>query len=594
MKSKEAIRNTILNYTNQIWGTKKIERLDLLVQMMVNGLTNELFLAQNKLNDLDTTLLEKIARRLTPEKYTAVRPAHTILQMKSDDPITLLDRSNTFTLEWIPDGFFHEKNEGITFHPIASTRLFNLNIDHLFYHKKLFVINDEQEKELLVETTKQPTDNSVWLGLDIDPEITQLQGLSFYLDFAHLSEIDELYDVLPYTKCCIGDKEVSLAPGFPVDSSEYITDADKDILHLYNDHYLTINEAVSLREMEKERIPKGLSEVLQGSKTDALKPKYWIKLLFPSYFTPQHLTDIFIAVNAFPVSNKRLISQTIIKDNFTSMITLSSEQGEKLQAIDAIVDNKGREFVSERESGHNEAGTYHLETINKVFLEEYSLIDYMEQLLDLIDDERAVFTGLDKDQVGETLLSLTKAEGEDEKKTDYNNKHKGESLTRLQINPYEDTSTIKLDYWVTFGDQVDNIPAKKLFDADRTGKLEGMTALSLCEVYGSKEFTDIQDLMSIDKYIFTSKDRIITEHNIRTFCESELGKAIEEVEIKLDGKISPKPKEGIIRVIKLTLIPSVGHPDLLYKKGVLKSLKTRLEQRSPSDFVYDISIKDSI
>lgn len=68
MKSKEAIRNTILNYTNQIWGTRKIERLDLLIQMMVSTLTNELYLMQNKLADLDSTLLEKDCEEAHPRK----------------------------------------------------------------------------------------------------------------------------------------------------------------------------------------------------------------------------------------------------------------------------------------------------------------------------------------------------------------------------------------------------------------------------------------------------------------------------------------------------------------------------------------------
>ena len=192
MKSKEAIRNQILAYTNQIWGTKKIERLDLLVQMMVATLTNELYLVQNKLNDIDTTLLEKIARKLTPERFISVRPAHTVLQMKPDYPVIQLEQSNMFTLEWVPDGFIDEKADSIIFYPVANTSLFNIQIDNLFHHKQLYSVDGNGKKQLLVNTHNQPASNSIWLGLNINPEIDNLKGLSFYIDFPKLSEIHEL------------------------------------------------------------------------------------------------------------------------------------------------------------------------------------------------------------------------------------------------------------------------------------------------------------------------------------------------------------------------------------------------------------------
>lgn len=591
MKSKEAIRNTILQYTNQIWGTKKIERLDLLVQMMVETLTNELYLSQNKLNDLDTTLLEKIARKLTPEQHIAIRPAHAILQMKPIDPVTLLSRSHMFKLEWMPENFFIEKGDGIVFHPVSDTYLFNLKIDYFFYHKQLYSINNLEKKSIL-QAHSQSMENAIWLGIDIMPDVENLERLSFYLDFPHYSEIDELYDVLPYTKCYIGNKEICLKAGFPMQTKERLSNTDIDILQLYDDHYLTINEPVYLKELAKETIPEELLLFIDQERVTSLPFRYWIKLVFPAYFTPNHLADAFIAVNTFPVSNKRLANKTIIRDNLSGMNILPSDPGEKLLSVESVVDNRGCKLVEDHHTGDHE-GTYRLETTNRIFIEEYNLIDCIEQLQDIIEDERAVFAEIDKDQVTDVLSALTNTEDKEALKAGSNDRTKNGDVSRLSITSNNNISFVKVDYWLTFGDHLGNIPSGKLFDADKSGRLDGLTALSLCEVHGSKEFTDIQDIMSIDRYIFTSKDRIITEHNVISFCESELGRAIDRIEVKLDGKISPKPKEGIIRVIKIILVPSAGYPDLLYKKGVLKSLKTRLEQRSPSDFVYDIKIKNT-
>jgi hypothetical protein len=334
-----------------------------------------------------------------------------------------------------------------------------------------------------------------------------------------------------------------------------------------------------------------LRDIINPEQAGELTPKCWVKLQFFPYFTVGILQEIVISINTFPVSNRRMIKTNIIRDNFSKMTILTSELGEKLLAIDSIIDNRGRALTSDMVTGSNDAGTYHLETINNVFIEELGLVDYVEQLLDLMDDERAVFSGINKDRVTEVLADLTSNNSEGTRKTGSNTRNKGEEVTRLSVNPYEHTAMVNLDYWVTYGEHI-NITSEKIFTADKTTRLDGLTAVSLCEMHGAKEFSDIQDIMSIDRYIFTSKDRIITEHNIKCFCESELGRAIEKVEVKLDGKISPKPQEGIIRVINVNLTPSAGYSDLLYQKGTLRNLKVRLEKRSPDDFVYEINILD--
>ncbi|NDV78475.1 type VI secretion system baseplate subunit TssF [Dysgonomonas sp. 511] len=589
MKSKETIRNQILSYTNQIWGTRKIERLDLLVQMMVGTLANELYLVQNKLNDIDTTLLEKIARKLTPEKYMSVRPAHTILHMTPNHPVVLLEQNNTFTLEWVPDGFVDEKADAIIFHPVANTCLYNIKIDNIFHYKQLYAVDSNLKKQLIVNAEKQPVSNSLWLGLDINQEVENLKGLSFYIDFPKLSEIHELYDVLPFTKCFINGKEIGLKQGFPA-QEEPSMEFDLDILHFYNDHYLRIDEKVEVNNLKQELVPEELKDIINLEQVSDLKPKYWVKLQFLSYFTVDILQNIVIAVNTFPVSNKKLMKTNIIRENLSKMTMLSSELGEKLLSIDSITDNRDRSFTLDVITGNNDPGTYHLESVNKVFIEEFGLTDYIEHLLDMMDDERTVFSAIDKDKVTQVMSTLANTGNEDAQKTDINNRNTGEEITQLLISPYKNTSMVNVSYWVTYGKHLNNIPSGKIFTSDKTAKIDGLIAQSLCEVYGAKEFTDIQDIMSIDRYLFTSKDRIITEHNIKCFCESELGRAIEKVEISLGGKISPKPKEGIIRVVNITLYPSAGYPDLLCRKGTLKSLKVRLQERSPDDFIYNINI----
>ena len=590
MQSKEAIRNQILSYTHQIWGTKRVERLDMLVQMMVNTLTNELYLVQNKLSDVDTTLLERIARKMTPEKCASIRPAHTVLQMSPKQSLITLKQNNEFTLEWAGIGNSGQETTTVSFYPVADFRLYNAKISNLFYHKQLYSF-DNNKKKLEITTDIRLRNTYLWIGLDIDSQEKNLNGLSFYLNFPQLSEIHELYEMLPYTKCHINGKEVRLKQGLSFDKKS-VSETDTDVFRYYNDHYLTIDEDVDTGSWKTENLPEILSGIIDPEEAKSLPPKHWLCLEFSPYFTADMLQDMNIVVNAFPVVNRKWMQASISKNNLLRTTTLSSDVGEKLLSIESVTDDKGRNYVSDISIGNSDVGTYHIETTNNVFIEELGLADYVEQLLDLVDDERAVFAGVDKDRITQVLSMLTDSDDKDAQKTEDNNRNRHEEVSRLSVNPFDGTNSVDLSYWVTWGEWINNLPAGKSFALNRNkiAELEGITATSLCEIHGAKDFSDIQDVMSINSYVLTSKDRIVTEHSIISFCESELGRAVEKVEVELGGKKSPKPKEGLVKVLNVNLTPSKGSSELLYQKGVLKNLKMRLENRSPEEYRYEIRV----
>lgn len=595
MKSKEAIRNKILAYTNLVWGTRKIDRLDILVRMMVEELTNELYLLQNKMNDIDTVLLEKIAKKLTPQKYISIRPSHTILQITPNVPYLTVDKDIPFFLNDIPIEIIKENADAIPFYPVAETQLLNVKLNYLFHHKQLFHIDNAGRKQLITSTKEQSAYNSIWLGLNIDEQVQDIKNLSFYIDFPRLSEIHDYYEVLPYTRCLINGENVRLKPQFPYyNTDQELAETDYNIMQMYEDHYLTIDESVNLQNIKPEKLPSDLQAIIDMEAIGDMKPTYWIQLLFRPNFTVEDLEHIIIAINTFPVSNKKYRRITITKENLEKATSLPSDVGEKLLSVDSVTDSRHNSYLPDTLTGTNDAGTYHQETVNDIFLEDRNLTDHIEELLDLIDEERVAFPTIDKDKVGRIMTSITNSDEGNVKKVHKNNKIDNPEIGRISITPHENINSASIAYWVTYGELTNGISSGEMFFPNKTSPLDGIVAMSLCEVHGAKEFSDIRDMMSINKYILTSKDRIITEHNIISFCESELGRAIEKVEIELGGRISPKPKEGLIRVINLNITPSQEYPELIQHKGILKDLKVRLQQRSPDNYNYVINIVQPI
>lgn len=593
MRSKEAIRNRILSFTNLIWGTKKIERQDILIQIIIDELVNELYLIQNKLHDIDIKLDEKIARDLTDEKYIAVRPAHTIIQITPNLPLVNLSKYTPFTLSQVPAGFVDENADAINFHPVVDTRLLNLKIIHLFHQRQLYAIDGSCRKQLICTTQDQSSYNSVWLAIETDPAIDNLEDVSFFIDFQELSEITNLYDVLPDTQCIIGGKNVRLEQGFPIQPNEEMFESDNDILELYRDQYLRIGEHFSLHNVGKEKLPEELETIIDPEKVADLKPAYWIKLIFNSAFEPDDLKDMVLAINAFPVSNKKLKITTVIKDNLTRITSLTSDKGEKLLSIDSLKDDRNRELTSCISFENSLPGNYFLKTANKLFSEEFSFSDVVGLLLDKLEDERTAFPDLDKQKINHLLSSILSARSDESKKADINIKDNEDIIARIFINPYKTTTSINICYWVTYGEFLNGIQAGRMFLPDKNSSLDGYMALSLSEIHGAKEISDIRDLKAINHFILNSRNDIITDDDIISFCTSELGNRVGNISLKLTESESIKPLEGIVRTLEICLEVSSKQRAQIYGKGVLKSLKTRLEKRSPIDYNYTIKILEN-
>lgn len=585
MRSKEAIRNRLLSYTNQIWGTKKVEQLDPLVHILIEELVNELYLVQNRLYDIEYTIQDSISRELTEEKYIAVRPAHTVLQVRPNVPILDLKKEIPFTLGEAPVGFLNKEADAITFYPLTNTHLLNLKIDYLFHYKQLYAIDDHNKKQLILNTERQSSHNSIWLGIEIDSIINTLKGLSFFIDFPELSEVDELYGALPDLECFIFDTLVSLQQGIQTSSQKVLSAREKDILKLYHDNYFFLNKDVSLMDLDEKVLPGELYDIIDPEKISELKPMYWIKLVFSPIFSPEHLKNMIIAVNTFPVLNQKLEKTTIIKDNFHKMIPLEADMGEKFLAVEYVKDDRERSLTATTSNDNNPATSYSLKTVNPFLSEKLSLNDFIGLMLDKLEEERTAFIDFDKEEINRLLTSLTL------RNTNDNTSSEKESQTsaRIQVCPDEKTNHINIGYWLSYGELLNGIRAGKTFLPDKNSKLDGCQVISLCDIHGAKEFKDIQELVAIDRFIFNSRDQIITEYDIISFCQSELGSSVKKVEIQLTKGISIRPYEGITRFLEIHLTPSTNLAKP-FEKGMLKSLLTRLKERSPNDYNYRIKI----
>ena len=92
--NKEQIRNRMLKYAAAFWGIKKAENFDPVVKLLLEALSNEVYMLGEDFTAIETRLLEKTARILTPGILTSPFPAHGIVHAYPIEPCYQITRES--------------------------------------------------------------------------------------------------------------------------------------------------------------------------------------------------------------------------------------------------------------------------------------------------------------------------------------------------------------------------------------------------------------------------------------------------------------------------------------------------------------------
>lgn len=589
MKNKEAIRKKIIHYANLTWGVNNIKNLNSLVHLMIEEVCNELYLLDNKLNDIDSTVLERLVEGLSPSTHNYVRPAHAILQIKPDSPAYYLNKKTEFLLKVVPAELRNKNISAVSFTPVTDLPLLNISITNFFHNRTLWSVDPSGNKSVQGTAVNEASYNTVWIKLEASPEVKYLKNLFFYIDFPHLNDCHEYYDILSTIKWSIGDKALKFKQGLPLADNIIPDRVEKDIMDFYKDHYQTISETLHLSSTPVERLPKELSDILEEDVKTSVTPGYWFRLSLPLYFSRTDIDKMLILVNAFPVLNRKFNESRKEGQNLTNVVSLSSGIGEEFLAMDSVKDSFNN-IYSQHGASKKNTGLYTVEPIRKKVIEDPRVLDYLNKLIDVIQDERSAFPEIDSDKIMEVINSISAIQDEDSQRIELNRLNDYAQVGRVTVNFLEGITSLDVSYWTTHVGHVNGLPEMTPLMASKVPDLNKSDAILMTAVAGGSSYYDPESLKAINRYYLTSKDRILTKHNILSFCQMELGKYIREVDVVRKAKISPRLKEGLINVMEIQITPKVEYIDYLNEKGVLKDFRTRLKRRSPSNYNYVFNI----
>lgn len=579
------------------WGQEHIHNIDPFVRLLMEALSTELYKAYNEIQTTESRILEKITRLLTPELYVSPHPAHAIAHLRINEPGQVLDAHNQF---------YHQqriatREEGIldaeypvVFTPLGNTPLVDGDVRYLATGDNLYGFNDARNKLFVAAAQRSLPRQHLWIGLELNPA-EMPEELNCYLHF-NIDAEDWVYSLLASADWSVQDVPLELRGGLSFrqknsQSSEESVFADYEIIKLiekdieahYQRFFVTIR---NLPEIYKNSDPYLLPSVLSNAFPNLQglvsgKRIVWIQVAFPSYFTPELLEHLYVSVNAFPVVNRKLQHQYHSLRDINKIIPIIPESHEHFLSVASLTDDRGREYhaLPFRASGEN--GYYSVKYGGTERFDERDAQEYLSYLSELLRDEVASFAAYGKDFVKSIVSDLNKKIRLINQKAQTDANRYREVPTYVMVEPIDaQPANMEIQYWITNSTLANNIRSGNELLRLQTSLMITKSPVLLTHVSGGRDKLKPYDRLNAYKYTLTTRNRIVTYEDIKSFCRLHLGNKITNVEVRRGVAAGVRGHHGILATTDIILQPAEGITSAREWELICVELKEQIAVRS--------------
>ena len=306
---------------------------------------------------IETRLLEKTARILTPDILTSPFPAHGIVHAYPIEPCYLITRESGMYYE--SDSLTRKLSTGsVSFYPACDTLLHKADVKYMVCDDLLYRIAPTLEKTMIARAETRMSPRTVWLGMAVDESISDLEDFSFYLDFPNLTESYEYLLLLPCTEWSVEGKTVVMEGGIHEKTTiqkeptraffqdyDVMSVIDKEVMDIYSKHFLKVSQSFPLDGSCRKNLPDTLRSCFKEAVLEKMQDKLvWVKIQFPAHFTTEVLEELHAGINIVPVENKTLHEQTTTLEETFRVIPLRTGSYESLLSVHSVKDSDGKNY----------------------------------------------------------------------------------------------------------------------------------------------------------------------------------------------------------------------------------------------------------
>jgi hypothetical protein len=571
--TKEDIRTRMLRNAMDYWGTTNINDMDPMVRLLVEALSTELFNVSNDVKNLENRVLSKISRILASDYLTSALPAHAVLkgQPVENHEVINIDNHFFYKRQSSKESSRSEEND-VFFSPVGDVNLFNASIRYTCSGVNLYEHDEAMRRSTVLTALSKlnPEPNTLWLGIDCAPALNNLQNLALFFEWSDYAANDDFYKLLSVVKCYINNEEIETIPGLTYKEDQ---DADhrpvfyeqdvinlitRDIKEYYNNRFISVtdNKLTNINGY-RQAFPDAFAEMFNPSELSRLQPCVWLKLTFPAAISPGIIDDLQVSVNCFPVLNRKRHEHKYRLREVNNIIPIKVLDKDHFLSVKEVHDDRNT-FYSEipyTQATQSFEGSYSIRNGGAERFDSRNARHTIEYLLELLRDEKAAFASYGTDFLNSVLKTLEQNLALIEKKTRLaEDGH--EPFNYLIVKPNSKATMLYLQYWTTLANAANNIRRGARLQQFETLKIKADSLRLMTSTIGGRDSLGATERVQAYKYGLTTKDRIVTQADLISFCFYELGNKITDVKISKGLVVSSNPKEGFKKTVDVHLKPA--------------------------------------
>jgi hypothetical protein len=604
-ETKEAIAGRMVRTASGLWGytdTQDVNSFDPVVSMIFAALAEELYKISVDIKKTDARLVEKLHELIFSQQEFTHSPAHAIAKAQPQQArVEISEKIQFYYRMKVPVTAGKEtvyQDKDIYFTPVSASNLLKADVKYIAAGKHFFEISDRVKEPLAEWDSSVPADYSkMYIGLQIDNLLDKLDGLTLMFSTRNRIYEDTLLQLLPSATLTLNGKEIKFSHGLKI-KSENSDDAlaellrkDSDISYrscqfindFYNSRFITVAcEDYSLKNFKSDDgLNSWLSEGFPARIINALpKNLCWLEVRFSQPMKSDLLHEINVFTNCFPVVNRELneFSQSLTKG--VNVIPLSTS--DLFFDIKRVADSKGNLYLPLVSEGNNSASEegYYVRQGGIARFDSRDAVEVIQNLIDLVRDERAGFSVLGADMVASELKQLDQILNRLQTRIENSNvKHDAGSYLLLRCK--SDYERANVQFWSACGEEANNIRPDSHLTLHRGSDLNSGSIVLITGTSGGRQKLSGEEKMNKLRRALLSKGRVVTAEDIKALCFEEYGNMLQRVEISKGVIVDAAPEKGFMRTIDVHLyLKKQVKQSKEEQNQKVESIKIRLKQES--------------
>lgn len=612
--SRETIKARLLQNATKLWGVRSSQSLDPFVKLLIDAFSTEVFKANNEIQNVNSRLLERLAKMLTPTKYTHPSPAHAVAFYPPNEDVELLMDHTEFNFKKNVNSYVKTQSDSqieIPFTPVDNIQTIKAQVCTMIVGNTCYSFDETLNRIPISRIPNRVEDyRKIIIGIDFSQyNAGKLpEKLSLFCSNVAFEHIDYVFRLLPHIKISCNGEQLPISQGLSYDKSrkaEGFQDVfreqslrfkiTEDIKNIYNSKFIEVENISNHHVLEKGQYPldlrhlkdqtPALDEVINNHKI------LWLTLEFPPQFTDQILDNFSFALNAFPIYNRGWKKTEYVLDIMGNNIPLETLKWEHFLYVEEVSDGQGKSYeeIPFTPHGSLKKGLF---TVRKGGMERFSkrnAIDMMINVLEMTRDEVAAFAVFNRDKVKDNISEISDKMKGMVKTVENADKDLHDDVNYVIIEPLGSTAHTFAAYWVAFGNLANNVRPGTILNSQ--SKSQNITLLT--ETNGGGVEQKNSDSIQAYRYALMTRDKIVSVEDVKAYCQMFMKEDLKSIKVSRGTIISDKPKEGFIKTIDISIIPnSYNFYGKAYWDSQASVIVNNIKNRAIDGVIYRVKILD--